>query len=411
MTRTVTSGAINMSDILFAGLTPAPADPILGVTEKFRADTRAQKVNLGVGVYLSEEGKTPLLDVVREAEAALAASGEPHVYIPINGIAAYNSAVQKMVFGAESEVVRSGRAVTVQTLGGTGALKVGMDFLHCVCGETRAVTSKPTWGNHNALLKQAGFEVSGYRYYDAANDGVDFNGMIEDLKSLPAKTLVVLHSCCHNPTGYDLTPEQWKEVIAVCAAGGLTPFLDMAYQGFRWGLEEDADAIRLFAESGLNFLVSTSFSKSFNLYNERIGALTVVTQSAAEAAVVLTQLKSVIRGNYSNPPAHGARIVERVLNDPQKYAHWVGELDAMRSRVRSMRQALADEMARIGAKRDFSFVTRQHGMFSFTGLSPEQIDRLADEFAIYAVRNGRICICGLNTRNIEYVAKSIAAVL
>ncbi len=400
-----------MTDTTFAGLTPAPADPILGVTEKFRADPRPQKVNLGVGVYLTEEGKTPLLEVVKEAEIALAQSDQPHGYIPINGLPGYCSAVQKMIFGAESEVVQSGRAVTVQTLGGTGALKVGMDFMHGICGETRAVTSKPTWGNHNALLKFAGYEVGGYRYYDAANDGVDFEGMIADLKALPAKTLVVLHSCCHNPTGYDLSAEQWEEVIDVCRKGELTPFLDMAYQGFRDGLEEDAAAIHQFAASGLDFLLSTSFSKSFNLYGERIGALTVVTQSAAEAAVVLTQLKAVIRANYSNPPSHGARIVERVLTDPAKYQQWLGELAAMRNRIRTMRKALADEMARLGSKRDFSFVTRQNGMFSFTGLSPEQIDRLADEFGIYAVRNGRICICGLNTRNVAYVAKSIASVL
>ena len=400
-----------MSASLFTGLTPAPADPILGVTEKFRADPRPEKVNLGVGVYLTEEGKTPLLSVVREAELALADKGEPHVYIPISGLPGYCSAVQKMVFGANSEVVLSGRAATVQTLGGTGALKTGMDFMHLVCGESKAVTSKPTWGNHNSLLAQAGYEVSGYRYYDAANDGVDFNGMIEDLKALPAKTLVVLHSCCHNPTGYDLTAKQWKEVIHVCQEKGLTPFLDMAYQGFRDGLDSDAEAIRLFAESGMDFLVATSFSKSFNLYNERIGALTVVTQSATDAAVVLTQLKSVIRSNYSNPPAHGAKIVERVLSDPAKYEQWVKELDEMRSRIKNMRKALADEMAALNAKRDFSFVTRQNGMFSFTGLSGEQVDRLASEFGIYAVRNGRICICGLNTRNVGYVARSIAAVL
>ena len=400
-----------MTDNLFAGLTPAPADPILGVTEKFRADPRPQKVNLGVGVYLTEEGKTPLLDVVKEAEVALAQSNQPHGYIPINGLPGYCSAVQKMIFGADSEVVLSGRAVTVQTLGGTGALKVGMDLMHSVCGETRGVSSVPTWGNHNALLKLAGYEVGGYRYYDAANDGVDFDGMMEDLRALPPKTLVILHSCCHNPTGYDLTPEQWNEVIELCRKNNLTPFLDMAYQGFRDGLEEDAAAIHQFAKSGLDFLLSTSFSKSFNLYGERIGALTVVTQSAAEAAVVLTQIKSVIRANYSNPPSHGARIVERVLSDPAKYQQWLGELTQMRNRIRTMRKMLADEMARIGSKRDFSFVTRQNGMFSFTGLSPEQIDRLADEFGIYAVRNGRICICGLNTKNVEYVAKSIAAVL
>ena len=400
-----------MTDNLFAGLTPAPADPILGVTEKFRADPRPQKVNLGVGVYLTEEGKTPLLDVVKEAEVALAQSNQPHGYIPISGLPGYCSAVQKMIFGADSEVVLSGRAVTVQTLGGTGALKVGMDLMHSVCGETHGVSSVPTWGNHNALLKLAGFKVGGYRYYDAANDGVDFDGMMQDLRALPPKTLVILHSCCHNPTGYDLTAQQWDEVIDLCRKHNLTPFLDMAYQGFRDGLEEDAAAIHQFAKSGLDFLLSTSFSKSFNLYGERIGALTVVTQSASEAAVVLTQIKSVIRANYSNPPSHGARIVERVLSDPAKYQQWLGELTQMRTRIRTMRKMLADEMTRIGAKRDFSFVTRQNGMFSFTGLSPEQIDRLAAEYGIYAVRNGRICICGLNTKNVEYVAKSIAAVL
>ena len=400
-----------MTDNLFAGLTPAPADPILGVTEKFRADPRPQKVNLGVGVYLTEEGKTPLLDVVKEAEVALAQSNQPHGYIPISGLPGYCSAVQKMIFGADSEVVLSGRAVTVQTLGGTGALKVGMDLMHSVCGETHGVSSVPTWGNHNALLGLAGFKVGGYRYYDAANDGVDFDGMMQDLRALPPKTLVILHSCCHNPTGYDLTAQQWDEVIDLCRKHNLTPFLDMAYQGFRDGLEEDAAAIHQFAKSGLDFLLSTSFSKSFNLYGERIGALTVVTQSASEAAVVLTQIKSVIRANYSNPPSHGARIVERVLSDPAKYQQWLGELTQMRTRIRTMRKMLADEMARIGAKRDFSFVTRQNGMFSFTGLSPEQIDRLAAEYGIYAVRNGRICICGLNTKNVEYVAKSIAAVL
>lgn len=400
-----------MSDCLFANLTAAPADPILGVFEKFRSDPREQKVNLSAGVYLTEEGKTPVLDVVKEAEKALAEAQIPHTYIPMSGLPGYCAAVQKMVFGAQSEIVLSGRAATVQSLGGTGALKVGMDFMNKVCGATVGVTSKPTWGNHNALLKMAGFEVRGYRYYDAATNSVDFNGMIEDLKALPAKSLIVLHSCCHNPTGYDLTPDQWKQVIEVCQKGGLTPFLDMAYQGFREGLEQDAVAIRMFADSGMSFLVSTSYSKSFNLYSERIGALTVVTQSAAEAEIVLSQLKSVIRSNYSNPPAFGGRIVERVLSDPEKFAHWEKELAGMRERIRDMRAALAGEMARIGAKRDFSFVTKQAGMFSFTGLTPEQVARLADEFGIYAVKNGRICICGLNTKNVEYVARSIAAVL
>lgn len=400
-----------MSDSLFSSLVAAPADPILGVTQRFRKDPRPQKVNLGVGAYMTEEGVTPVLDVVKEAELALAQEGLPHSYLPISGIDGYGTHIQQMVFGNDSEIVLSGRAATVQTLGGTGALKVGMDFLYHICGERIGATSLPTWGNHNAILAMAGYEVRHYRYYEASTNNLNFEAMVEDLKALPPKSLVVLHSCCHNPTGYDLTAEQWKVVIEVCQKGGLTPFLDMAYQGFRDGLDEDAMSIRMFAESGMNFLVSTSFSKSFNLYGERIGALTVVCQNKTEADIVLSQLKSVIRCNYSNPPAHGARIVERVLSDPIKRAHWVQELADMRNRIRRMRNALAEEMARVGAKRDFSFVTRQAGMFSFTGLTPEQVERLAVDYGIYAVKNGRICICGLNTRNVEYVAKSIAEVL
>ncbi len=400
-----------MTDTLFSGIVSAPADPILGVSEKFKADPRPEKVNLSVGMYLNEEGKTPILNVVKEAEAALAQAAIAHTYIPMSGLPGYDKVVQQMVFGADSEVVLSGRAATIQSLGGTGALKVGMDFMHHVVGCTIGSTSKPTWGNHNSLLGMAGYEVRGYRYFDAANGGIDYAGMMEDLKALPAKTLVVLHSCCHNPTGYDLTQAQWKEVIEVCQKGGLIPFLDMAYQGFREGLKQDAMAIRMFAESGMSFLVATSYSKSFNLYCERIGALTVVTQSAAEAAIVLSQLKSVIRCNYSNPPAYGGRIVMHVLSDPARFAMWEEEVAGMRLRIKQMRKALADELARIGAKRDFSFITQQAGMFSFTGLSPEQVARLADEFGVYAVKNGRICICGLTTRNVEYAAKAIASVL
>ena len=400
-----------MSDTLFKNLAAAPGDPILSISEKFRADTRPQKVNLSVGVYLDENGKTPILDVVKEAKFALAESPIPHSYTAIRGLEGYRAAVQKMVFGADSEVVLSGRAATVQTPGGTGALKVGMDFMHYVMGVEAGATSVPTWGNHNALLQLADLKELHYPYYDAVNNCVDFDAMMNGLKALPAKTLVVLHSCCHNPTGYDLNEAQWREVIALCQANGLIPFLDMAYQGFGKSLAEDALAIRLFAQSGMSFMVATSYSKSFNLYSERIGALTVVTQSATEAQNVITQLEGVIRCNYSTPPAFGGRIVERVLNDPERYAKWEAELADMRTRIQAMRHALADEMARVGAKRDFSFVTEQAGMFSFTGLTPQQIDRLADEFAIYAVRNGRFCICGLNDSNVKYVAQSVAAVL
>jgi len=399
-----------MSSSLFSGLVAAPADPILGVSEKFRADPRPEKVNLGVGAYLTEEGVTPILEVVQEAEEAITAAKIPHTYIPISGLAGYGALVQKMVFGAESEIVLSGRAATVQTLGGTGALKVGMDFMHHICGASVGATSKPTWGNHNALLKMAGYDVKGYGYYDG-KEGIDFTQMTEDLKALPAKTLVILHACCHNPTGYDLTHEEWDEVIKICQEKGLVPFLDMAYQGFGQGLDEDAWAIRRFAASDLDFLVSTSYSKSFNLYGERIGALTVVTKNASGAQIVLSQLKSVIRCNYSNPPAHGARIVSHVLGSEANYKHWEAELAGMRNRIKEMRGLLADEMAKLGAKRDFSFVTRQAGMFSFTGLSPEQIEKLATDYGVYAVKNGRICICGLSHKNVAYVAKAIAAVL
>ena len=302
-----------MSDALFSSLVAAPADPILGVTQRYRQDPRPQKVNLGVGAYMTDEGVTPVLDVVKEAETALAEACIPHSYLPISGLDGYGAHVQQMVFGADSEIVLSGRAATIQTLGGTGALKVGMDFMFHICGEHVASTSLPTWGNHNAILGMAGYEIKPYRYYDASTNSLNFDAMVEDLKALPAKTLVVLHSCCHNPTGYDLNEEQWKVVIEICQKGGLTPFLDMAYQGFRDGLDEDATAIRMFAASGMSFLVATSFSKSFNLYNERIGALTVVCQSKTEADIVMTQLKAVVRCNYSNPPAHGAYIVERCL--------------------------------------------------------------------------------------------------
>lgn len=400
-----------MNEKIFSELTPVPDDPILSLTGKFLADPRDFKVNLGVGMYLDETGVTPVLDVVREAESALAANPLPHTYIPQTGFPLYDSLVQKLIFGEDSEVVTSGRACTVQTLGGTGALKLGCDLMLWACGLKVGATSLPTWTNHNDILRMAGYAVQGYRYYDAEQNAVNFDAMLEDLKALPEKTLVILHACCHNPTGYDLNLDQWQEVIDICKARSLVPFLDMAYQGFKDGLDEDASTIRLFAQSGLSFLAASSFSKSFNLYGERVGALTVVTQSADEARRVQTHLKTCARANYSNPPAFGGRIVERVLADPEKFAHWEMELAQMRNRIRQMRKALACEMKAIGAKRDFSFVTEQAGMFSFTGLTPEQVDRLATEFGIYAVRNGRICICGLNEKNVGYVARSFAAVL
>lgn len=400
-----------MSTSSFSQIQPAAPDPILGVTAKFSADKRKEKVNLGVGIYLDENGKAGPLKVVKEEELLLAQEGIPNTYLPIRGLPSYCELTQKMVFGADSEVVQSGRACTVQSLGGTGAIKLGTDFMRNVYGTTHGASSNPTWGNHDAIMRLAGMQVKKYRYYDAENYGVDFKGMVEDVSTLPAGSMPIFHSCCHNPTGFDLTIDQWKVLLDLCQEKGLVPLLDMAYQGFRDGLEADAASIRLFAESKINFLVSTSYSKSFGLYCERVGALTVVTQNKKEADAIVTQIEALARANYSNPASFGGRVVARVLSNPEKRARWEEELAHMRQRIRSMREALASEMARIGAKRDFSFVTRQGGMFSFTGFTPAQMDRLAEEFGIYAVRNGRICICGLNESNVTYVAKAFAAVL
>ena len=396
---------------VFANVQAAAPDAILGVTAKYLADPRPEKVNLGVGLYLDETGKPKVLDVVREEQEALIEAGLPNTYLPIRGLPAYRDLTQKMVFGEQSEVVQSGRACTIQALGGTGAIKLAADFMRNVCGATVGASSDPTWGNHDGIMRLAGMQVQKYRYYDAAHFCVDFSGMLEDVAKLPAGAMPIFHSCCHNPTGYDLTLEQWTQLLELCRSHGLVPLLDMAYQGFRDGLDADAAAIRLFAESDLDFLVATSYSKSFGLYSERVGALTVVTGSKKQADAVTTRIEALARATYSNPPSFGSRIVAGVLSDAAKRARWEVELAAMRDRICAMRHALVQETEKIGAKRDFSFVTRQGGMFSFTGFTPEQMDRLATEFGIYAVRNGRICICGLNTSNVAYVARAFAAVL
>lgn len=400
-----------MADTLFSRISLADPDAILGVTTRFKADPRPNKVNLGVGIYLNNDGQVPVLNVVHEAEEAIVAQHLPHPYLPISGLPGLSGCVQRLLFGDDSEVIQSRRAVTVQSLGGTGALKVGMDFLNRICRKNKAAVSRPTWGNHICLLEMAGFTVNSYRYYDATHDALGFDAMMYDLGNMPTGTVLVLHACCHNPTGYDLSEEQWKAVISLCQSRGLIPLLDIAYQGFGLGLQEDALAIRLFAASGMSFLVASSFSKSFNLYNERIGALTVVTASETEAKTVASQLDYVMRANFSSPPSQGARIVFHTLSNETRFNAWCQEVANMRTRIRQMREALAREMATVNAKRDFSFVTRQKGMFSFTGLTPDQIERLEKEFAIYAVKNGRICICGLNNQNVAYVARSIAAVL
>ena len=396
---------------LFAAVEMAPRDPILGLNEAFNADTRATKVNLGVGVYFTDEGKIPLLRAVQEAEKARLTTATPRGYLPIEGIAAYDQAVQSLLFGKESPLITEGRVVTAQALGGTGALKIGADFLKRLYPAAKVAISDPSWENHRALFESAGFEVVNYAYYDAPSHGLNFAGMLESLKSYTANTIVVLHACCHNPTGVDLSAEQWKEVVAVIKERNLIPFLDMAYQGFADGIDPDGAAVRLFADSGLPFFVSSSFSKSFSLYGERVGALSIVTTSKDEAQRVLSQVKRVIRTNYSNPPTHGGTVVATVLNSPELRAMWEQELAEMRDRIKLMRHALVDKLAAKGVKTDFSFVKAQRGMFSYSGLNSAQVDSLRNEHGIYAVGTGRICVAALNSRNIDAVVDAIAAVL
>ncbi|QCY11456.1 amino acid aminotransferase [Pseudomonas sp. MPC6] len=396
---------------LFSAVEMAPRDPILGLNEAFNADTRTNKVNLGVGVYCNEEGRIPLLRAVVEAETIRVAQHASRGYLPIDGIAAYDQAVQKLLFGNDSPLIAAGRVITTQAVGGTGALKIGADFLKQLLPNAVVAISDPSWENHRALFETAGFPVQNYRYYDAATHDVNRAGLLEDLNALPSGSIIVLHACCHNPTGVDLSPADWNNVLEVVKAKGHVPFLDMAYQGFGDGIDEDAAAVRLFAESGLTFFVSSSFSKSFSLYGERVGALSIVSESREESARVLSQVKRVIRTNYSNPPTHGASIVAAVLNSPQLRAQWEEELAEMRLRIRGMRTQMVDLLAKKAPQRDFSFVGRQRGMFSYSGLTVEQVTRLRNEFGIYALDTGRICVAALNQSNIDVVTDAIVQVI
>jgi aromatic-amino-acid transaminase len=396
---------------LFTAVEMAPKDPILGLNEIFQADNRADKTNLGVGVYYDDNGKLPLLKAVKKAEETKISKGLPRGYLPIDGPAAYNKAVQALLFGAESEAVQSGRIVTVEALGGTGGLKVGADFLKKLLPESKVAISDPTWENHRGVFENAGFEVVSYDYYDPGTHGLNFAKMVQSLSSMPAGTIVILHACCHNPTGVDPTPAQWEELVALCKSKGLVPFLDLAYQGFGNGIDPDALAVRLFAQSGLAFLAASSFSKSFSIYGERVGALSIVTRDSNEAARVLSQVKRIIRTNYSNPPTHGGSIVTDVLTNPELRQLWEQELAEMRDRIRTMRLAFVDKLKGLGVAQDFSFVAHQRGMFSYSGLNPQQVDRLREEFGIYAVQSGRICVAALNSGNIDRVVKAVAAVL
>ena len=400
-----------MSSSPFAHIELAPPDPIIGLTEAFNNDSNPAKVNLGVGVYQDANGKIPVLKVVRTAEARYYEQEATKSYLPIDGLAAYNKEVQKLLFGADSQVIAEGRAVTVQGLGGTGSLKIGADFLRRFLPESQIWISSPSWENHQMLFESAGFKVNSYPYYDPETHGLNFNGMLETLKTLPEQSIVVLHACCHNPTGVDLSTEQWQLVIDVIKQRNLVPFLDFAYQGFGESLEADAYAVRAFAEAGIQCLIASSFSKSFALYRERVGALTILTESGEESKRVLSQVKRVIRTNYSNPPSHGAQIVALVLSDPELRGQWEAELTEMRERIQLMRDKFVEMLREKGIEQDFSFIKQQRGMFSYSGLNPEQVKTLREKNSLYIVGSGRICLAAMNDQNIGGICEAIADVL
>ena len=396
---------------LFSTIEQAPADAILGLTDAFKQDSNPKKVNLGVGVYQDEDGQLPLLECVRLAEQELTSESRPRNYLPITGLPSYNQAVQRLVLGLDSQIVVDQRAVTVQGLGGTGGLKIAADFLKRVCGAKKALVSAPSWPNHRNVFATAGFEVDTYSYYDAKARGINFDQMIADLRSAQPGTVIILHACCHNPTGYDLDHNQWAEVIDVVSSKSLIPVIDMAYQGFSESLEEDGWVVRAFANKIDNFFVANSFSKSFSLYGERVGALTLVCADADQAERVNSQVKIVIRTNYSNPPTHGAALVTKVLTNDRLYQLWVSELGDMRQRIKKMRAQLVEGLKSAGVEEDMSFITNQVGMFSFCGLNKDQMIRLRQDFSIYGTDSSRICMAGLNMSNIEYVSRSFAAIL
>jgi aspartate/tyrosine/aromatic aminotransferase len=393
---------------MWKNIQPAPPDSILGLTEQFKRDQNPKKVNLGVGVYKDNDGKTPILEAVKKAEQMLLASQTTKSYLPISGDPAYGQAVQKLVLGEDSAPLQASRAVTVHAPGGTGALKVGADLLKRFKPQARVWVSSPTWANHNGIFGDAGFEIESYSYYNPESKGLDFDRMISDLGTVPAGDIVILHTCCHNPSGVDLDQAGWDAVVRMAEQQGWIPFLDFAYQGFGDGVVEDRYAVEQFGASGIDFLVASSFSKNFGLYNERTGALTLIAPRADEAAVAMSHLKTVVRTNYSNPPAHGGLVATIILDDSQLYQQWLTELADMRVRIKNMRQALVKGLAGCGVPGDFSFIEQQRGMFSFSGLSDDVVQWLRDEKGIYMVGGGRINLAGLTTNNIDYVCRSIS---
>src|SRR5689334_302551 len=399
------------SPSLLSTVPMAPSDPILGVTEQYVKDTNPKKVNLGVGVYYDDNGKVPVLECVKRAEAERLKAAPPFSYLPIDGLAAYDRAVQQLVFGQESRLLKEKRVVTIQALGDTGGLKIGADFLRQITPSSEVWISEPSWENHRQLFEAAGFTVRNYPYYDPKTKGLNFRGMLDGLNGLPAGAIVVLHACCHNPTGVDLTEPQWKEVLGVVQRRGLIPFLDLAYQGFADGLDNDAFAARLFGEAMSPVFLSSSFSKSFSLYGERVGAFSIVTSSDEESARVLSQLKRIVRTNYSNPPTHGSQLAATVLASPELRAMWDQELGAMRDRIKALRLDLVARIKERAPKAEFGHVIAQRGMFSYSGLTKDQVLRLRKEYSIYAIETGRICVAALNSKNVDYVAEAIAKVI
>ena len=397
---------------MFQNVDAYAGDPILSLMETFKQDSRAHKVNLSIGLYYDAQGVIPQMKAVADAEALLNAQPQSaSLYLPMEGLPPYRSAIAPLLFGAEHPVLKAGRIATIQTLGGSGALKVGADFLKYYFPNSQVWVSDPTWENHIAIFAGAGFTVNTYPWYDAETNGVKFTALLEKLHTLPAQSIVLLHPCCHNPTGADLTPAQWDEVPAVLKSRELIPFLDIAYQGFGAGMEEDAYAIRAIAAAGLPALVSNSFSKIFSLYGERVGGLSIVCDDAEEASRVLGQLKATVRRNYSSPPNFGAQVVSCVLNNPELKASWLAEVEAMRVRILEMRQALVEGLTLAVPGKNFDYLLKQRGMFSYTGLSAAQVDRLRNEFGVYLIASGRICIAGLNHNNVRQVAEAMAAVM
>ena len=397
--------------MFFDKIQAAPADPILGLGEAFKAETRPEKVNLGIGVYKDASGNTPVLKSVKAAETRLLADEKSKNYLTIDGVAAYNAETQKLLFGENSEIIAARRAKTAQSLGGTGALRVAAEFIKRQTGAKNVWISAPTWPNHNAIFQAVGINIRDYRYYDKTAHTLDWDGLIADLSQAQAGDVVLLHGCCHNPTGIDPTPEQWDTLAKMSAEKGWLPLFDFAYQGFANGLEQDAYGLRAFAKLNKELLVASSYSKNFGMYNERVGAFTVVAADEETANRAFSQVKTIIRTLYSNPASHGGNTIALVLQDPELKAQWIAELDEMRARIKEMRQKFVDLLKEKGAKQDFGFIIEQNGMFSFSGLSPEQVDRLKDEFAIYAVRSGRINVAGITADNIGYLCESIVKVL